>query len=78
MTLQQVYINAPLTRDLFAAKIKQAEKWSAELNTGEVFISVREVGRENGGGWRVAMGGGAGSKRGRKCGPNGARNWSRN
>ena len=39
MTLQQVY-QCAIDPDLFAAKIKQAEKWSAELNTGEVFIAV--------------------------------------
>ena len=37
VTLQQVY-RCAIDPDLFAAKIKQAEKWSAELNTGEVFI----------------------------------------
>ena len=37
MTLQQVY-QCAIDPDLFAAKIKQAEKWSAELNTGEVFV----------------------------------------
>ena len=37
VTLQQVY-QCAIDPDLFAAKIKQAEKWSAELNTGEVFI----------------------------------------
>ena len=39
VTLQQVY-QCAIDPDLFAAKIKQAEKWSAELNTGEVFIPV--------------------------------------
>ena len=39
VTLQQVY-QCAIDPDLFAAKIKQAEKWSAELNTGEVFIAV--------------------------------------
>ena len=33
VTLQQVY-QCAIDPDLFAAKIKQAEKWSAELNTG--------------------------------------------
>ena len=37
VTLQQVY-QCAIDPDLFAAKIKQAEKWSAELNSGEVFI----------------------------------------
>ena len=37
VTLQQVY-RCAIDPDLFAAKIKQAEAWSAELNTGEVFI----------------------------------------
>ena len=37
VTLQQVY-QCAIDPGLFAAKIKQAEKWSAELNTGEVFI----------------------------------------
>ena len=37
VTLQQVY-QCAIDPDLFAAKIKQAEAWSAELNTGEVFI----------------------------------------
>ena len=37
MTLQQVY-QCAIDPDLFAAKIKQAEAWSAELNIGEVFI----------------------------------------
>ena len=37
VTLQQVY-QCAIDPDLFAAKIKQAEKWSAELNTGEVFV----------------------------------------
>ena len=41
MTLQQVY-QCAIDPDLFAAKIKQAEKWSAELNTGEVFIPVEK------------------------------------
>ena len=45
VTLQQVY-QCAIDPDLFAAKIKQAEKWSAELNTGEVFIPVREAGNE--------------------------------
>ena len=39
VTLQQVY-QCAIDPDLFAAKIKQAEKWSAELNTGEVFIAL--------------------------------------
>ena len=39
VTLQQVY-RCAIDPDLFAAKIKQAEAWSAELNTGEVFIPV--------------------------------------
>ena len=39
VTLQQVY-QCAIDPDLFAAKIKQAEKWSAELNSGEVFIPV--------------------------------------
>ena len=37
VTLQQVY-QCAIDPDLSAAKIKQAEAWSAELNTGEVFI----------------------------------------
>ena len=37
VTLQQVY-QCAIDPDLFAAKIKQAEAWSAELNSGEVFI----------------------------------------
>ena len=37
VTLQQVY-QCAIDPDLFAAKIKQAEKWSEELNSGEVFI----------------------------------------
>ena len=37
VTLQQVY-QCAIDPELFAAKIKQAEAWSAELNTGEVFI----------------------------------------
>ena len=37
VTLQQVY-QCAIDPELFAAKIKQAEKWSAELNSGEVFI----------------------------------------
>ena len=41
MTLQQVY-QCAIDPDLFAAKIKQAEAWSAELNTGEVFIPVEK------------------------------------
>ena len=41
VTLQQVY-QCAIDPDLFAAKIKQAEKWSAELNTGEVFIPVEK------------------------------------
>ena len=41
MTLQQVY-QCAIDPDLFAAKIKQAEKWSAELNTGQVFIPVEK------------------------------------
>ena len=44
VTLQQVY-QCAIDPDLFAAKIKQAEAWSAELNIGEVFIPVRESGR---------------------------------
>ena len=39
VTLQQVY-QCAIDPDLFAAKIKQAKAWSAELNTGEVFIPV--------------------------------------
>ena len=41
VTLQQVY-QCAIDPGLFAAKIKQAEKWSAELNTGEVFIPVEK------------------------------------
>ena len=41
VTLQQVY-QCAIDPDLFAAKIKQAEKFSAELNTGEVFIPVEK------------------------------------
>ena len=41
VTLQQVY-QCAIDPDLFAAKIKQAEAWSAELNTGEVFIPVEK------------------------------------
>ena len=41
VTLQQVY-QCAIDPDLFAAKIEQAEKWSAELNTGEVFIPVEK------------------------------------
>ena len=37
VTLQQVY-QCAIDPGLFAEKIKQAEKFSAELNTGEVFI----------------------------------------
>ena len=37
VTLQQVY-QCAIDPDLFTAKIKQAEAFSAELNTGEVFI----------------------------------------
>ena len=55
VTLQQVY-QCAIDPDLFAAKIKQAEKWSAELNSGEVFIPVESVGEAERGGWRVAMG----------------------
>ena len=40
VTLQQVY-QCAIDPDLFAAKIKQAEKWSAELNTGEVFVKTK-------------------------------------
>ena len=46
VTLQQVY-RCAIDPDLFAAKIKQAEKWSAELNTGEVFIPFEKWDREN-------------------------------
>ena len=76
VTLQQVY-QCAIDPDLFAAKIKQAEKWSAELNTGEVFIPF-ERGRS--GPWRLESGNGRkrGGKTERKCGPNGARSWSRN
>ena len=42
MTLQQVY-RCAIDPDLFAAKIKQAEKWSAELNTGEVFVKTKTL-----------------------------------
>ena len=72
VTLQQVY-QCAIDPDLFAAKIKQAEKWSAELNTGEVFIPVETWDRAGRGGWGVGM-----RRRvdGGKCGPNGARNWS--
>ena len=62
MTLQQVY-QCAIDPDLFAAKIKQAEAWSAELNTGEVFIPRRGVGEAGRGGWRVAMDGNGGRKR---------------
>ena len=54
VTLQQVY-QCAIDPDLFAAKIKQAEKWSAELNTGEVFIPSRSGPRKGRGGWRVGM-----------------------
>ena len=75
VTLQQVY-QCAIDPDLFAAKIKQAEAWSAELNTGEVFIPVEKwdekmvevVGMGVDGDGRGAM----------KHGPHGARNWSRN
>ena len=58
VTLQQVY-QCAIDPDLFAAKIKQAEKWSAELNTGEVFIpKTRNVGpRRCRRGWGVGMDG---------------------
>ena len=39
VTLQQVY-QCAIDPDLFPAKIKQAEAWSVELNSGEVFIPV--------------------------------------
>ena len=73
VTLQQVY-QCAIDPDLFAAKIKQAEAWSAELNTGEVFIPVEKWRRENGRGWGVGVDGDAGGRK--KRGPNGARNWS--
>ena len=38
MTLQQVY-RCAIDPELFAAKIKQAEAWSDELNKGTVFVS---------------------------------------
>ena len=38
VTLQQVY-RCAIDPDLFAAKIKQAEAWSDELNKGTVFVS---------------------------------------
>ena len=41
VTLQQVY-QCAIDPDLFTAKIKQAEAWSAELNTGEVFIPFQK------------------------------------
>ena len=41
VTLQQVY-QCAIDPDLFAAKIKQAEAWSAELNSGEVFIPLKK------------------------------------
>ena len=74
MTLQQVY-QCAIDPDLFAAKIKQAEAWSAELNTGEVFVKTKI--------WRPKIARPWGSGRGRPYqrrknrGPNGARNWSR-
>ena len=40
VTLQQVY-QCAIDPDLFAANIKQAEAWSAELNTGEVFVKTK-------------------------------------
>ena len=40
VTLQHVY-QCAIDPDLFAAKIKQAEAWSAELNTGEVFVKTK-------------------------------------
>ena len=61
VTLQQVY-QCAIDPDLFAAKIKQAEKWSAELNTGEVFIPRETWDEAGGGGWRVAMDGCGGRK----------------
>ena len=53
VTLQQVY-QCAIDPDLFAAKIKQAEKWSAGAKQRGGFHSgnVDEAGR---GGWRVAM-----------------------
>ena len=53
VTLQQVY-RCAIDPDLFAAKIKQAEKWSAELNTGTGFHSGRNCGRS--GPWRLESG----------------------
>ena len=53
VTLQQVY-QCAIDPDLFAAKIKQAEAWSAELNTGEVFIPVETWDRS--GPWRLESG----------------------
>ena len=41
VTLQQVY-QCAIDPDLFAAKIKQAEAWSEELNSGEVFIPLEK------------------------------------
>ena len=77
MTLQQVY-QCAIDPDLFAAKIKQAEAWSAELNTGEVFIPVEKWTKKMR--WRLESGNGRErrEKKVGKCGPNGARNWSRN
>ena len=40
VTLQQVY-QCAIDPDLFAAKIKQAEAWSGELNTGQVFVKTK-------------------------------------
>ena len=59
VTLQQVY-QCAIDPDLFAAKIKQAEAWSAELNTGEVFIPVETWTKAGGGGWGMGVDGDAG------------------
>ena len=55
MTLQQVY-QCAIDPDLFAAKIKQAEKWSAELNTGEVFVKTKIWRSEDRRPWGVGRG----------------------
>ena len=76
VTLQQVY-QCAIDPDLFAAKIKQAESVERGAKHRGGFHSGREVDRS--GRWRLESGNGRlrGKKTGRKCGPNGARNWSR-
>ena len=78
VTLQQVY-QCAIDSDLFRGQNQTGRGVERGAKQREGFHSVREAwSKRSRGGWRVAMGFRCREKAERKCGPNGARNWSRN